>query len=135
VNGGDHGRLLQAGNHAIIIDRPRGCDAHVLAIQTSFAKKMTGSYDGNHRLLALLGNDGQLDLALLKVEDRVRRVSLGENDLILRYDDTVFPSPTLARNFLGSNEALIFFLMEASLFLARKGLPVPPTRPGEAERS
>ncbi len=47
-----------------------------MAIQTSFAKKMTGSYDGDHRLLALLGNDGQLDLALLNVKDRVRDLSL-----------------------------------------------------------
>jgi len=54
-----------------------------MAIQTSFAKKMTGSYDGNHRLLALLGNDGQLDVASLNVKDRVRRVSLGEDNLIL----------------------------------------------------
>src|SRR3954469_1691287 len=36
VNGGDHGRLLQASDHAIIADRPRGCDAHGMAIQTSF---------------------------------------------------------------------------------------------------
>ena len=82
MNGGDHGRLLQAGNHTITIDRPRGCDAHGMAIQTSFAKKMTGSYDCNHRLLALLGNDGQLDVASLNVKDRVRRVSLGEDNLI-----------------------------------------------------
>jgi hypothetical protein len=38
-----------------------------MAIQTSFAKKVTWSQDGNHRFLALLGNDGELDLALLDV--------------------------------------------------------------------
>jgi hypothetical protein len=54
-----------------------------MAIQTSFAKKMTGSHDGNHRLLALLGKDGELDPALLDVKDRVRNFSLGENNLIL----------------------------------------------------
>jgi hypothetical protein len=83
VNGCNHGRLLQASDHAIIIDRPRGCDAQGMAIQTSFTKKMTGSHDCNHRLLALLGNDGELDLALLNVKDRVRNFSLGENSLIL----------------------------------------------------
>jgi hypothetical protein len=37
--------------------------------------------------------------------------------------DIVFPSPTLARNILGSNETLTFFLTEASLFrLARAAL-------------
>jgi hypothetical protein len=76
VNGGDHGRLLQASDHAIIIDRPRCCDTQGMAIQTSFAKKMTGSQDCNYRFLALLGNDSELDLALLDVEDRVRSLSL-----------------------------------------------------------
>ena len=76
MNGSDHGRLLQASNHAIIIDRPRGRDTHGMAIQTSFAKKMTGSQDCNDRFLALLGNDSELDLALLDVKNRVRSLSL-----------------------------------------------------------
>ena len=76
VNGGEHGRLLQASDHAIIIDRPRGCDAHGMAIQTSFAKKMTWSQNCNYRFLALLGNDSELDLALLDVKNRVRDLSL-----------------------------------------------------------
>src|SRR6476659_1745540 len=83
MNGRDHGRLLQASNHAIIIDCPRCCDAQRMAIQTSFAKKVTWSQDCNHRFLALLGNDGELDLALLDVKNRVRDLSLRKNDLIL----------------------------------------------------
>jgi hypothetical protein len=43
VNGSDHGRLLQASNHAIIIDCPRCCDAQRMAIQASFAEKVAGS--------------------------------------------------------------------------------------------
>jgi hypothetical protein len=39
-----------------------------MAIQTSFAKKVTGPQDCNDRFLALLGNDGELDLALLDVK-------------------------------------------------------------------
>ena len=54
-----------------------------MAIQTSFAKKVTWSQDGNHRFLALLGNDGEFDLALLDVKNRVRDLSLRENNLIL----------------------------------------------------
>ena len=42
-----------------------------MAIQTSFAKKMTGSQDCNDRFLALLGNDRELDFAFLDVKDRV----------------------------------------------------------------
>jgi hypothetical protein len=68
-------------NHATI-NGPRCCDSQGMAVQTSFAKKMTGSRDCNHRLLALLGNDSELDLALLNVEDRVRDVALRENNLI-----------------------------------------------------
>src|SRR6266478_1621422 len=81
MNGGDHGRLLQASNHAFI-DRPRCCDAQRMAIQTSFAKKVTWSQDCNHRFLALLGNDSELDLALLDVKNRVRNLSLRENDFV-----------------------------------------------------
>jgi hypothetical protein len=47
-----------------------------MAIQTSFAKKMTGPQDCNHRFLALLGNDGELDFALLNVKDRARNLTL-----------------------------------------------------------
>jgi hypothetical protein len=47
-----------------------------MAIQTSFAKEVTWSQDGNHRFLALLGNDGEFDLALLDVKNRVRDLSL-----------------------------------------------------------
>jgi hypothetical protein len=54
-----------------------------MAIQTSFAEKVTWSQDCNHRFLALLGNDGELDLALLDVKNRVRDLSLRKNDLIL----------------------------------------------------
>ena len=82
MNGGDHGRLLQASNHGFI-ERPGCCDAQRVAIQTSFTEKMPGSQDCNHRFLAVLGNDGELDLTLLDVKNRVRDLSLLENDLIL----------------------------------------------------
>jgi hypothetical protein len=45
-----------------------------MAIQTSFAKKVTRSEDCNDRFLALLGNDGEFDLALLDVKNRVLRL-------------------------------------------------------------
>jgi hypothetical protein len=54
-----------------------------MAIETAFAKKVTGSQDSDDRFLALLGNDGKLDLALLDVKDRVAGVPLWEDDLIL----------------------------------------------------
>ena len=48
----------------------RRCDAQRMAIQTSFAKKVTRSEDCDDRFLALLGNDGEFDLALLDVKNR-----------------------------------------------------------------
>jgi hypothetical protein len=47
-----------------------------MAIQTSFAKKVTWSQDCNDRFLALLGNDSEFDLALPDVKNRVRDLSL-----------------------------------------------------------
>jgi hypothetical protein len=38
-----------------------------MAIETSFAKKVSKSEDSHDRFLAALGNDGELDLALLDV--------------------------------------------------------------------
>jgi hypothetical protein len=58
-----------------------------MAFQTSFAKKMAESKDCDYRFLALLRNDS-----------------------------IVFPSPTLARNTLGSNDALTLFLTQAPFF-------------------
>jgi hypothetical protein len=52
-----------------------------MAIQTSFAKEVTWPQDCNHRFLALLGNDGELDLALLDVKNRVRGLSLRKKQL------------------------------------------------------
>jgi hypothetical protein len=54
-----------------------------MAIQTRFAKKLTRSEDCNDRFLALLGNDGERDLSLLDVINRVRDLSLRKDNLIL----------------------------------------------------
>src|ERR1700738_2441031 len=54
-----------------------------MAIQTSFTEKVAGAEDCTHRFLALLGNDRELDLALLDVKNRVRDLSLRKNNLIL----------------------------------------------------
>jgi hypothetical protein len=82
MNGGDHDRLLYASNHGFI-ERPGCCDAQWMAIQTSFTEKMPGSQDCNHRFLALLGNDGELDLALLDVKNGIGDLSLRKSNLIL----------------------------------------------------
>src|ERR1700731_2844779 len=90
VNGCDHGRLLYASDQAFI-ECPRRCDVEWMAVQTSFAQELTWSQNCNHRFLALLGNDGELDLAFLNVKNRVRDLSLRENDLILPEFGDRFP--------------------------------------------
>src|SRR6266478_7576537 len=71
-------RVITHSSTALVV-----ADAQRMAIQTSFAEKVTWSQDCNHRFLALLGNDGELDLALLDVKNRVRDLSLRKNNLIL----------------------------------------------------
>jgi hypothetical protein len=97
-----------------------------MAIQASFAKKLTWSQDCNHRLLALLGNDSELDLALLDVKNRVRDLPLWENNLILVEFGYRFPSPTLARNVLGSNLGLRL-TTDCPFFRNKSSFPPPNT--------
>ena len=52
-----------------------------MTVQASFAKKVTRPQDGNHRLLALLGNDSEFDLAVLDVKDGVGYLSLRKDGL------------------------------------------------------
>ena len=54
-----------------------------MPIETSLAKKVTRSQNSNDCFLAPLGNDGELDLALLKVKNRIRNLALRKNNLIL----------------------------------------------------
>jgi hypothetical protein len=84
-----------------------------MAIQACLTKEVTRSKDCNDRFLALLGNDRELDLALLDVKTASAICPCEKN---LLYLDIVFPSPTLARNSLGSNEALTLFLTNAPFF-------------------
>jgi hypothetical protein len=86
-----------------------------MAVQTSFAKKMTWFQECNHRFLALVGNDSELDLALLDVKNRVR-------DLSLREDETSFdPKIFLAK--VGEGKTISKYrTSQASLFLARAAL-------------
>ena len=82
------GRLLvQHTDHFSLVhlhDRAggqRGGAGHAkrLSCEAAFAKELTGFQDGDHRLLALTGDDRQLDLTLLDVEERVCRVALGKD--------------------------------------------------------
>ena len=47
-----------------------------MPIETPLAKKVTRFQNSNDCFLAPLGNDGELDLTLLDVKNRVRNVTL-----------------------------------------------------------
>ncbi len=63
-------------------DRDRR-DTLYLPSEASFAEELICSKNGDERFLALLGNDGELRLAFMNVEDRIARVALGKDDLAL----------------------------------------------------
>src|SRR5881394_1305993 len=88
-----------------------------MAIQTSFAEKVTWSQDCNHRFLALLGNDGELDLALLDVKNRVRDLSLRKNNLILPIFGYRFSLAHLGEKFFGIKRGFNSLPHKGSLFL------------------
>ena len=71
----DNGRLLQPHDDGVRHGRDRR-DALRLPGKTSFAEEFIRSENCDDRFLALLGNDGDLHLAFLDVEDRVRGVAL-----------------------------------------------------------
>jgi hypothetical protein len=62
--------------------RRRGRGANRLAGETGFAKEIAGLEHGHDRGSPALRNHRQLDLALLEVVDGVRRIALGEDDLL-----------------------------------------------------
>jgi hypothetical protein len=97
----DDGRFFEAHDRAL-----RGGDsrrhAQRLTGKTSLAKKVADTQDGEDRFFALLGQDPQLDLAFLDVEDGICRVSLRKDHLPPTQPDPGFPDPTLAKKSLGS---------------------------------
>ena len=82
MQGGNHCCFGDARNQALI-DRRSRCDTQRMAIQTSFAKKVTRFQNTYDCFLAPLGNDGELDLALLNIKNRVRLAALRKNNLVL----------------------------------------------------
>ena len=124
MNGGHHGRLLYASNHAFI-DGPGSCDAQRMAIKTSFAKKLAGSQDCDDCFLALLGNDSEPDLALLDVENRVRDLSLRENNLILPIFRYRFSLAHAGEKQFGIKRGFSSLPNRGSLFSFSHGYPLP----------
>jgi len=106
-----------------------------MAIQTSFAKELTGSQDCDYRFLALLGNDSELDLALLDVKNGVRDLSLGKDNLILPISRYRLAPTHLGEKYLGIKRGFNSLLQNAPLFLSREGSPQTKARARREEYS
>ena len=72
-----------------------------MAVETPFAKELPGLHNSDDRFLTLIGYDDDFDLAVLYVEDPIRDIALGENDLILAISRYRFPGPYLGEKNLG----------------------------------
>jgi hypothetical protein len=68
-------RLLQPRDRAFR-HRAHGRDAPRLTGQAPLAAELVRSKNCDHRLFPLVGNNGDLDLALLDVEHGIRRIAL-----------------------------------------------------------
>src|SRR6476619_8642816 len=96
-----------------------------MAIQTSLAEKVTWSQDCNDRFLALLGNDGELDLAFLDVKNRVRGLSLRKNNLILPIFGYRFSLAHLGEKYFGIKRGLNFLPHRLPCCLSRRAALSP----------
>jgi hypothetical protein len=76
-----------------------------MTVHATFAKELVGSKNPDYRLFALFGYDDNLDPAFLNVKDRICRFSL-KTTWSVSNSRIVFPSPTTARNALGSKVVL-----------------------------
>src|SRR4249920_2860636 len=79
-----------------------------MAIQTSFAEKVTRFQNAYDCFLAPLGNDGELDLALLDVKNGVRRIALPEHNFILSIIVNGSPAIYLREKHFGIEQELYF---------------------------
>jgi hypothetical protein len=78
----DNGRFFQSDDDGFRHCRDRRYPQS-LSGQTSFTEEVVRSKNCDDGFLALLRNDGDLHLAFLDIEDRIRRVSLCKDDLVL----------------------------------------------------
>jgi hypothetical protein len=72
-----------------------------MAIQAPFAEELSGLQNSDDRFLALVGYDSELDPAFLDVKNRIRDLSLRENNLILPVLQNRLPPPHSGEKDLG----------------------------------
>src|SRR3954447_22045984 len=96
-----------------------------MAIQASFAKKVARPGDCNDVFLALLGNNGEFDLALPDVKNSVRDLPLREYNLILAIFAYRFSVAHLSEKYFGIKRCFNSLPHEGSLFFFTMAAPSP----------
>jgi hypothetical protein len=71
-------RICAQSVSAVTVAMRRGCSAG-----QPFPKKAPGLQEGDPGFLATLGDDGELDLSVLGIEDRVDRLALRKDRAVL----------------------------------------------------
>jgi hypothetical protein len=88
---GEGGRFMKQTDHDLFVDAHetgvfhagRGCGTNGLSGEAGFPQKGPAFQNRDHCFLAFLGHDRELDLTLLDIEDRIRRVPLRKENLLL----------------------------------------------------
>ena len=109
-----------------------------MTVHAALAKELAGLKHAHDRFLALLGDDDDLQPALLNIIDRVGRVPLGKHDLVLAILDNGLSFADLGEKFPGVESDLI--KLDGHNF---EGSPIAPiiavqttgvrTKPGQAD--
>jgi hypothetical protein len=95
----DHSGLLQPHDLAVRESGGRG-QAPRLPGEASFAKELVRGVDCDDGLLALLGYDGEFDLALQDIENHIRRTALREHGFTRSiFDDGVTAAIRIEKDF------------------------------------
>jgi len=79
-----------------------------LTRQTAFAEKISHSQEGDYGFFSLPGNDGELDLTFVDVEDGICRITLGENYFAL-FQICCCPLAGFCQKGLQVESRLVFF--------------------------
>jgi Beta-lactamase len=122
----DNGRFFQSDDDGFRHCRDRRYPQS-LSGQTSFTEEVVRSKNCDDGFLALLRNDGDLHLAFLDIEDRIRRVSLCKDDLVFAVRINAPAIANLGEKRLRIESRPVFDRHSTSLRTARLSTPPEPS--------
>src|SRR6476620_6664411 len=109
TQGSKHRFLGDGGDHTFF-HRRRGRDAQWMPIEAPLAEELARFQNLDHRFLALLGQDSELDPTFLNVKDRIRHVSLPEDVLIFMEFQYLLPRSNFGEKYCGVKHVLVRLL-------------------------